>query len=178
MKPIPVFIGYDPKEVIAYHVLSHSIMRHASVPVSITGLVLKQLPLSRPRDPVQSTEFAFSRFLVPYLCSFMDWAVFMDCDMLCRADIAELWNLRDPNRAVQVVKHDYTPTTTTKFLGQPQTRYARKNWSSVMLFNNWKCTGLYPGYVDRASGLSLHGFEWLDEHENDDQPPPKARAAP
>ena len=165
MSPIRIFIGYDPKETIAFHVLSHSIMRHASVPVSITGLVLNQLPLTRPRDSMQSTEFAFSRFLVPHLCEFEGWAIFMDCDMLCRGDIKELWDKRSLDHAVQVVKHDYIPTTTTKFLNQPQTRYARKNWSSLMIFNNWKCTALYPGYVDRASGLELHGFEWLDEHE-------------
>ena len=160
---IRCFIGYDPGETVALHVAAHSIWRHASKPVSITPLVLRQLPLTRPRDPKQSTEFAFSRFLVPYLCDYTGWAIFMDCDMLCRADIVDLWNQRDLDSAVQVVKHDYAPTSRTKFLGQEQTVYPRKNWSSVMLFNNHLCRGLPPRYVNTETGLYLHQFRWLSD---------------
>jgi lipopolysaccharide biosynthesis glycosyltransferase len=35
------------------------------------------------------------------------WAIFADGDMVCQADISELWALRDDSKAVQVVKHDY-----------------------------------------------------------------------
>lgn len=156
-----VFVGYDPNEVAAYHVLAHSIMRHASLPVSITPLKLDQLPMTRKRDPKQSTEFAFSRFLVPWLCGFEGHALFLDCDMLCRGDITELFSMFDNKKAVQVVKHDYTPKTDRKFLDQVQTQYEKKNWSSVMLFNNAKCRALAPSYVDRASGLELHQFQWV-----------------
>jgi lipopolysaccharide biosynthesis glycosyltransferase len=117
--------------------------------------------LTRPRDPLQSTDFAFARFLTPWLGGYAGWSLFMDCDMLAEADIAELWALRDPRFAVQVVKHEHHPREQRKFLGQAQTRYAKKNWSSVMLFNNARCSALTPAYVNRASGLELHQFKWL-----------------
>ena len=163
---IGVFIGYDRHETVAFHVLAHSIMRHASVPVSITGLMLNQLDMKRERHPLQSTEFSFSRFLVPHLSGFgslFDCSVFMDCDMLCRGDIAELMTLAKANdEPVSVVKHDYTPSTQTKFLNQPQSRYEKKNWSSVMVFRNADCRKLTREYVDTASGLELHQFHWAD----------------
>lgn len=155
---IRVFIGFDANETVAYHVLSHSIMRHASVPVSITPLILSQLPLTRARDPKQSTDFAFSRFLVPWLCGYEGRAIFMDCDMLCRADIATLQ--AQAGVSVSVVQHDYTPKDGGKFLGQQQTAYQRKNWSSVMAFDNTKCRPLTPDYVNGAAGLDLHQFKW------------------
>ena len=162
---IRVFIGYDPRETVAFHVLSHSLLRNSSLPVSITGLKLSQLDMWRAKDPKQSTAFAFSRFLVPYLCGYEGHAIFMDCDMICRGDIAELWALRaqfQEGEAVKVVKHDYTPTTATKFLNQPQTVYPCKNWSSVMLFNNAECRSLTPGSVNTQTGLYLHQFKWTD----------------
>ncbi len=120
---------------------------------------------SRERHPLQSTDFSFSRFLTPYLCGYEGWAIFMDCDMLVLDDIAELWSMRDDRYAVQAVKHDHTPPETIKFLNQPQTKYEKKNWSSVMLFNNAKCRALTPDYVNTATGLELHQFKWLG---NDD----------
>ncbi|MEJ0087439.1 MAG: glycosyltransferase [Pseudomonadota bacterium] len=169
--PIRVFIGFDSREAAAFSVLSHSIHRHASRPVSIAPLMLSQLrdSLWRERHIYQSTDFSFSRFLTPYLCGFEGWAIFLDCDMLVRDDIAKLWDLRDSNYAVQVVKHDHRPRETTKFLDQTQTRYEKKNWSSVMLFNAARCQALVPDYVNRATGLELHQFKWLggDEHIGD-----------
>lgn len=156
---IRVFIGYDPNETVAYHVASHSILRHASVPVSVTPLVLSQLPMTRARDPRQSTEFSFSRFLVPWLCGFKGTAIFMDCDVLVRADIAELVGER--GKSVSVVKHLYKPNPEDKFLGQKQTIYEKKNWSSVMVFDCSGCAALTPQYVNTASGLELHQFKWL-----------------
>lgn len=156
---IRVFIGFDGNETVAYHVLAHSIMRHASEPVSITPLMLRQLPLTRERTPTQSTEFSFSRFLVPWLCGYEGEAIFMDCDMLCRTDIASL--RADRQSAVSVVKHDYEPRPEDKFLGQRQSIYAKKNWSSLMVFNNSACRKLTPEYVNTASGLELHQFKWL-----------------
>lgn len=158
---IRVFIGFDSAETVAFHVLSHSILRHASGPVSITGLILGQLPMWRERDPKQSTDFAFSRFLVPWICDYQGKAIFMDCDMLMRSDIRELWGLLPENRALAVVQHDYTPLGETKFLDRPQTAYHRKNWSSVMVFDNAACSALTPAYVNTATGLELHQFQWL-----------------
>ena len=161
---IRVFIGFDPRETVAFHVLSQSIHARASQPVAITPVMLSQLEglMTRERNPLQSTDFSFSRFLTPYLCDYDGWAVFMDCDMLVLKDMAELWALRDDDYAVQVVKHNHVPEEDTKFLGAPQTQYEKKNWSSVMLFNCQKCQTLTPEYVNTASGLDLHRFHWLD----------------
>jgi lipopolysaccharide biosynthesis glycosyltransferase len=160
---IPVYIGYDPREAVAFSVLAYSIHARASQPVSIAPLMLSQLNgvLTRERHPLQSTDFSFSRFLVPHLSGFAGWSVFMDCDMLMQDDIAKLWALRDERYAVMVVKHVHIPKETTKFLGEPQTQYEKKNWSSVMLFNNAKCRALTAAYVNTASGLDLHQFKWL-----------------
>jgi hypothetical protein len=161
---IRVFIGYDPREAVAFGVLAHSIHRRASAPVAIAPLMLSQLgaELTRQRHPLQSTDFAFSRFLVPLLSGFEGWSLFMDCDMLMLDDVARLWALRDDRFAVQAVKHDHRPREAVKFLGQPQTGYPKKNWSSVMLFNNARCRALTHEYVNSATGLDLHQFKWLD----------------
>ena len=117
---IRIFVSYDPAEAIAYHVLNHSIQEHASVPVSVTPIKLNQLRSihNRPRHNLASTEFSFTRFLTPYLCNYEGWALFMDCDMLVKADIAQLWSERDERFAVQVVKHNHRPKNTRKFLDQ------------------------------------------------------------
>ncbi len=163
-----IFIGFDTKEVVAYHVLSQSIIDNASIPVQLSPIVLSNLEglFTRERNALQSTEFSFSRFLVPYLSGYEGWSLFMDCDMLLRADIAELWALRDDRYSVMCVKHDYQPKVETKFLGQTQTKYEKKNWSSVLMFNNAKCRALTPDFVNTATGLQLHQFKWLD---SDDQ---------
>lgn len=162
---IRVFIGYDRSETAAFHVLAHSIHERASLPVSITPVMLSQLGgvYERPANALASTEFSFSRFLVPWLCDYSGWAIFMDCDMLCRGDIADLWSYRSPSKSLLVVKHDHNPQNTTKFNHNVQTRYARKNWSSVMLMNCERCTALTPEYVNTATGLELHQFKWLSD---------------
>ncbi len=162
---IKVFIGYDSRESVAFSVLSHSIHVRASQPVCIAPLMLSQLGgiHHRERHQLQSTDFSFSRFLTPYLCNYEGWSIFMDCDMLVREDIADLWSLRDERYAVQVVKHVHVPRESTKFLDQPQSRYEKKNWSSVMLFNNARCRALTPEYVNTATGLELHQFKWLGD---------------
>jgi hypothetical protein len=133
--------------------------------VAIAPLALSQLGglMTRERHPLQSTDFSFSRFLTPYLSDFDGWSIFMDCDMLVLDDIAKLYDLRDDRYAVMVVKHEHTPQEDIKFLDQPQSKYDKKNWSSVMLFNNARCTALAPEYVNRASGLELHQFKWLGD---------------
>ncbi len=161
---IRVFIGYDAREAVAFGVLSHSIHARASLPVAITPVKLEELKgvYTRSRDPLASTDFSFSRFLTPYLCGFQGWAIFMDCDMLVLDDIARLWALRDERYAVQCVKHVHVPREETKFLGATQTKYQKKNWTSVMLMNCARCTALTPEFVNRASGLELHQFKWLE----------------
>ncbi len=160
---IRIFIGFDPRETVAWHVLTHSILARSSQPVSFIPLALNNLgPLMwRERNPLQSTDFSFSRFLTPYLSGYEGWSLFMDCDMLVLDDIAKLWALRDDRFAVMCTQHDHQPRETIKFLGAPQTPYGKKNWSSVMLFNNARCQALTPERVNTASGLELHQFKWL-----------------
>ena len=164
---LEVFIGYDPNESVAFYTLAHSILRRSSLPVAIAPLMRSQLKglYTRARGPTESTEFSLTRFLVPHLAGYRGWSVFMDCDMLCRSDIAGLAAEieRQPGKAVLVCQHDYVPKTERKFLDQVQTRYPRKNWSSLMLFNNERCRALTPGYVNSAPGLDLHRFKWLED---------------
>lgn len=164
---IRVFIGFDTKEEVAFHVLCSSIIRRASEPVEIVPIMLGSLKgiFDRERNSLQSTEFSFSRFLAPYLSGYEGWSIFMDCDMLMLDDIANLWALRDDKYAVMCVHHNHVPSTDHKFLNQTQTKYERKNWSSVMLMNNAKCKALTPEYVESATGLDLHRFRWLQDEE-------------
>jgi lipopolysaccharide biosynthesis glycosyltransferase len=164
LKMIRVFIGYDPREAVAYHVLTHSILSRSSEPVEISPLNLQNLKriFWREKNPLQSTEFSFSRFLVPYLSEYQGWSLFCDCDMLMLDDIANLWALRNDDYAVQVVKHEHVPKESVKFLEKTQTRYEKKNWSSVILFNNAKCKALTLDYANTATGLELHQFKWLE----------------
>ena len=162
---IRIFVGYDSREAVAYHVLSHSILSRASEPVEIAPLMLSQLKkvFWRESHPLQSTDFSFSRFLVPLLCGYQGWALFCDSDMLMLDDVASVWAERDENFAVQVVKHDHKPSESKKFLDQSQSKYEKKNWSSVMLFNNARCKALTADYVNTATGLELHQFKWLKD---------------
>ena len=134
---IRVFIGFDEVETVAFHVLSHSIHTRASRPVSIMPIITNQLKsfYEREWDEKQTNAFSFTRFLVPYLCDYEGYAIWMDCDMLCLDDIASLWQLASKNYAVKVVRHTHKPEEKEKYLGRKQSKYRRKNWSSVMLFN-------------------------------------------
>ncbi len=164
-----IYIGYDTREPAAYHVAAHSIMTRSSVPVEVAPLMQDQLRrlglYHRPRRDNESTEFSITRFLVPHLCNYQGFAMFIDCDMLCRADISELLArvFQDPNKAVWVAKHNYAPVEGTKFLGHKNEAYPKKNWSSVMLFDCSKCRQLTPENVNSQSGEWLHRFNWTQE---------------
>ncbi len=167
------FIGYDRREPVAYHVLAHSLLELSSEPIAIIPVAVDHFRafFNRPPSPWSSTEFSFSRFLVPHLAGGEGWAVFSDCDMLCLEDPARLWALRDEALDLLVVKHDHQPTENTKFLGQPQTAYPRKNWSSVMLINCARMAPLWsPAYVENASGLELHRFVGVPDDRIGDLP--------
>lgn len=162
-----VVIGYDEREAAAVYACTQSILDGTSIPLNFIYLHPGSLRsiFTRAREPSQSTDFAFSRFLTPYLSKFEGWSVFVDCDFIFTADIETLFALRDPTKSIMVCQHDYTPSTQTKFLGQTQTKYPRKNWSSLMLFNNKRCRYLSPDVINKASGRHLHRFEWLDDIE-------------
>lgn len=170
-RKLTIFIGFDPIESIAFHTLVHSITYYASSPVRIVPVNNQNMQtiFTRPRDPKQSNEFSFSRFLVPYLMDYKGWAIFMDCDMMLREDIYNVFSeIKDqPGKAVYVVKHDYEVKEGLKYLNTVQYAYPRKNWSSFVLWDcghksNKKVTN---DWVNEASGLELHRFTWLDDTE-------------
>jgi len=173
MKPIPIFVGYDPREAVAYHVCANSIIRNASVPVAIIPLALNLFEDYKETHTDGSNHFIYSRFLVPHLMEYSDHAIFIDGDMIVRGDIVELWNLRDPYKDVQVVKHDYKTRMPVKYLGAKNEDYPRKNWSSVIL---WNCNSfpnrkLTPDFIQRSTGAELHRFTWLDDARIGELPP-------
>ena len=165
MKPIPVFVGYDPREAVAYHTCANSIIRHASRPVAIVPLALNLFEDYEETHTDGSNHFIYSRFLVPHLMEYSGHAIFIDGDMIVRSDIVELWEQRDVTKDVQIVKHDYRTRMTEKYLGAKNEDYPRKNWSSVIL---WNCNSfpnrrLTPDFVQQSSGSFLHRFTWLDD---------------
>ncbi|MDJ0897112.1 MAG: glycosyltransferase [Alphaproteobacteria bacterium] len=164
-----VFVGWDSREDIAYQVCRHSLQRNASIPVEITPLrqpALREQGLYwRPEDPLASTEFTYTRFLVPALCRYQGWALFCDCDFLWLGDIAELVAQIDDRYAVMCVHHDHRPPEATKMDGKKQTVYPRKNWSSLVLYNcgHPANQALTPEVANTESGAFLHRFQWLDD---------------
>ena len=162
---IPIFIGYDPREAIAFHVCANSIIRHSTKPVQIMPLALNLFEDYKEEHTDGSNHFIYSRFLVPHLMKYTGHAIYMDGDMIVRDDISKLWELRDATKDVQVVKHDYETKMTEKYLGSKNENYPRKNWSSVILWNcqNHPNKKLTPEYVQRSSGAHLHRFEWIDD---------------
>jgi len=170
---IPIFAGFDQREEAGYHAFTSSVLEHASAPFTVTPL---HLPLFRsfyaPGVRDGSNAFVYTRFLIPFLQGYTGSAIFCDgSDMLMRADIAELWALRDLHRPVQVVKHDYRTRWPRKYLGTkmeaPNEDYPRKQWSSVMILNcmhmSWR--KLTPESVQKMTGQELHRFSWLQEDE-------------
>ena len=166
---LPVYVGYDPKESIAWHTMVQSLMENSSCPLAIHPVNISNYKkiFSRKPDPSQSNEFSFSRFLVPYLQNYEGIAVFMDCDMMLRDDIFDVLKEVNLDNAVSVVKHDYTPSDKVKFLNKVQYTYPRKNWSSFVVWNcsHKKNRKLTPTFIESASGLELHRFTWLLDTE-------------
>jgi len=164
LKPIPVFVGYDPREAVAYHVCANSIIRTASSPVAIIPIALNLFQDYQETHTDGSNQFIYSRFLVPYLMNFHGRAIFIDGDMIVRSDIVELYESLEIGMDVAVVKHDYQTRMTEKYLGSKNENYPRKNWSSVIV---WDCQTypnkqLTPEFVQKQPGSFLHRFSWID----------------
>ena len=165
------FIGYDAKEDIAYRVCKNSLLKRASVKVKVTSLKLDELIAkklyTRTIDPLASTQFTYSRFLVPKLMNYNGWAVFCDCDFIFLDDVANLTNDLDTSKAIYCVKHDYTPKEKHKMDGQKQSIYPRKNWSSFIIFNcsHPSTKNLSVETVNSENGAYLHQFKWCKDDE-------------
>ena len=169
---INIVVGFDQREAIAYHTFTQSIIEKSSVPVRFTPLAINTLQGYEESHKDRSNEFIYSRFLTPYLNNFHGWAIFADGDMICQADIKELWDLRDESKALMVVKHDYVTKVNRKYLGNINENYPRKNWSSLIL---WNCAHpkhkiLTPDFIAHQSGQFLHRFSWLDNDDIGDLP--------
>lgn len=165
-----VFIGWDPREDIAYQVTENSIIRR-STSADVVPLVqadLRQVGLyTRPVDPLSSTEFTFTRYLIPAIMNYNGWALFTDCDIIFLEDIQNLFDLADDKYAVMCAKHEYEVKESVKMDGKQQTVYPRKNWSSVMLINcgHPSNKALTPELVNSETGQYLHRFSWLKDEE-------------
>lgn len=187
-----VYVGYDARELRAYQLACASLAAASTRPLCIHKLdadeLFEQKMLWRPLSleggsdgnllwdhlsgAPQSTAFANARFLVPFLKR-TGWALFVDCDVLAMADIAELFALTDPRYAVMCVQHEYTPRDVRKMDGCAQTQYRRKNWSSVMLINcdhpaHWRMS---LAQFNQWPGELLHRFSWLRDSEIGALPP-------
>ena len=171
MNNLNIYVGYDSKEDIAYRVCKYSILKRSRPSIKITSLKLYELVAKnlykRDLDPLASTEFTYSRFLVPALNNYKGWAIFCDCDFIFFEDISNILTDIDQSKAVYCVQHDYSPKEKHKMDGQKQTIYPRKNWSSFILFNcshpsNKK---LSVDLVNSETGSFLHQFKWLEDNE-------------
>lgn len=171
---IKVFIGYDPRESVAFHVCADSIIRNSSESVEIIPLHLPHLRGYTETHKDGSNSFIYSRFLVPSLCDFQGIAIYLDGDMVITGDIAELaiCARTDLAKAVFVAKHEYKTKAQEKYLGNRNEDYPRKNWSSVIV---WNCASylnrhLLAKFVEEASGEQLHRFQWLPDERIGDLP--------
>lgn len=162
---ISIVVGFDQRESIAYHVFCQSIIDQSSMPIQFLPLAENTLNKYKEVHTDGSNKFIYSRFLTPYLMDFSGWAIFADGDMVCQADISELWSLRDETKAVQVVKHDYKTKAAKKYLGNKNEDYPKKNWSSLIL---WNCSHpansiLTPEFIQSQPGSYLHRFSWIED---------------
>src|SRR5512139_1493373 len=175
---INLYIGHDPRETIGTHVFIQSVLKHSSVPVSFTPLHKPLLRRAFGGDVGEGTNaFTMSRFLIPFLQDWKGTAVFMDgADMLMRWDIADLEALRDPYKAVQVVKHSYETKHPIKYRGthmeSENIDYARKNWASVMLINcsHYAWRRMTPSYLLKGNKLEALSFAWCPDQYIGDLP--------
>lgn len=193
-KSFSIFLGFDPREAMAFAVARHSIEKRISLPIRARGIILDELVekglYTRPTDQVvdsdgntrlidvlskredydgfMSTEFAISRFLTPHLAGYRGWAMFADCDIMARTNLVSLFHkIAHRPEALLCVQHDYRPKETVKMDGQAQTQYFRKNWSSVMLFNceHPANRNLTIELINNVPGRDLHGYCWLKDEE-------------
>ena len=173
MEPLRIYVGWDSREDIAYQACRQSLKDTASVPIKVIPLKQPQLKRDemywRDKDQLASTEFTFTRFLLPELAEFKGWALFIDCDFIALDDVKELFDQRDNKYALMCAQHDYTPKANTKMDGQQQHNYPRKNWSSMMLVNCGHPSNrlLTKELVNdpKVDGKYLHRFSWLEDEE-------------
>ena len=168
---INLYIGHDPRETIGTHVFVQSVLAHSSVPVAITPLHKPMLSKAFGGDVAEGTNaFTMSRFLIPFLQGWRGTAIFMDgADMLLKGDLADLEALRDPYKAVQVVKHDYQTNAPRKYVGTSMEAdnldYRRKGWASMMIINcdHYVWRKMTPSVILQGNKLEALSFAWCPD---------------
>ena len=167
LSKVKIYVGFDPRESVVYHTFTQSLIEKSTLPIEITPLAVSTLNFYEETHQDKSNDFVYSRFLTPFMSNFEGWSIYVDGDMICKADIKELLDLRDETKAVQVVKHDYKTKAENKYLDNKNENYPRKNWSSVIL---WNCSHpkhkiLTPEFINKQTGKFLHRFSWLEDEE-------------
>lgn len=179
-----VYIGHDPRDDMAFHVCEASLLEHATIPVEVhpisdptnhelgiywrghwTDGTTRQMYDMVDKKPF-STQFSFARFGVPIVEEYGDeWVLFMDADMMWRADIAELVEQIENTKAVMCVKHNQQVTEETKMDGVEQVpnTHGRKNWSSFMLIKPSGCSDMTRYALNNMSGEWLHSMMWVQD---------------
>lgn len=183
MKNFSAYIGFDRRFPLAYAVTVRSLMDNTNLKFPVTPLVLPHLqalgvydrPMSAKDGQMfddisgapMATEFAISRFFIPFLSNYTGYSLFCDSDFLWRSDIQELLEQVDTQKAITCVHHNHCPVTASKMDGQMQTLYKRKNWSSMMIINNEHPSNriLEPGLLNALPGRDFHALGWLDDSQ-------------
>ena len=98
-----IFIGYEPNHPDMFEVCRKSILKFNSTHEIIP---LKKSEISKYTRPFQneSTDFAFTRFLVPHLCDYEGQALFCDGDFLWFCDPEEVMDYFYDEDTVSVVR--------------------------------------------------------------------------
>lgn len=164
---IKMTVGFDQREAVVYHTFVQSVLTNTKETIAFIPLKLENIQSYNEKHKDGSNDFIYTRFLTPYLNKFEGWCIFADGDMICNTDINELWALKDPNKAVHVVKHDYKTKFPNKYLGNRNENYPRKNWSSLILWNceHKKNKILTPEFISNQDGKFLHRFSWLEDED-------------
>ena len=178
-KPLNIYIGYDSRHSdlaeLCKKCLAHGInwgFGGGDINGSMTKWrpEIKFLDISKipeyTRDYAnQSTEFTYSRFLIPYLENYEGFSIFLDDDILFDGSILPMFYFMNPDDAVACIQYDFDKYVDTKFNGEKNVSYPKKLWSSLMIFNNGHedCKKLTPEVVNTESGKYLHQFEWTDK---------------
>lgn len=176
MEEIRIFTGYDKREAVGLHVFMQSVIEKSSHPIAFTPITERfSKMVGGPRDGTNA--FTYGRFMVPYFMGFKGIAIFADgVDMLCRTDIAELWEYANDldnsyDKAALVVPHDYKTKSGLKYIGTPMesknANYPRKNWSSLMVIycshEAWR--ELEPEKIKSYRGQTLSRLEFIKDNE-------------
>ena len=177
-KPFNIYIGYDSRHqqlpIIAKNSIEETIKRGMGnghlvdemmfIP-EIKFLDKSKIPEYNREYANQSTEFTYSRFLIPYLENYEGFSMFIDDDFIFEKSLLPMFYYLHPDDAVACIQYPQYKHDSTKFDGEINIDYPCKLWSSLMIFNNGHedCKKLTPEVINTWTGKQLHQFEWTDK---------------